>query len=558
MEIDIERFYHAFYHVNVGVAFVDLKLSFLEINETLYKMLGYTAKELMATNLEALIDTDSKPSFKMIFGQVSTQLNTQGTLELNLLHKNKQKLWVSLTVSSSALKLKNDTPCLMIQIQDRTEHRYFEERLLYLTTYNSLTGLMSRNYIFTKINELIHNKKINQFTLYYIDIDRFKRVNETYGTNLSDPLIKNIAEQLRDKVSANDLLGYLGGNEFIIISPNNNKLEDNIQYAEQINALLRTPLLMQNNELALTASLGICQYPKDGTSITMLLKAANIAMRESKRHGGDSISVYHPKLNKNNSNHLLIESDLRKALDKNKFLVYYQPIINAHTNKPHAVEALVRWQKEDHLIPPDEFIPIAEESSLIVKIGEKILMQACDDFSQLQKKGISLIPERLSINMSARQFSDANLIPMLKNVLKTQKFAPEQLELEITETMLIQNIREIYETISKVSKMGIKIAVDDFGTGYSSLSYLKDLPINRLKIDKSFINLCTLDYNSQSIIDAIISLAHRIGLEVTAEGVETKEQQQFLTKQHCDELQGYYFSHPIDYNTLCDFFGQNF
>jgi EAL domain-containing protein (putative c-di-GMP-specific phosphodiesterase class I) len=209
------------------------------------------------------------------------------------------------------------------------------------------------------------------------------------------------------------------------------------------------------------------------------------------------------------------------------------------------MEALIRWKKDGTLIFPDEFIPIAESSSLILKIGEEILDRSCSMFSKLLQKNVACSPTRISVNLSARHFSNPQLIPLLESVLKAHHLSPHYLELEITETALIENIEDVRETLHKIGDLGIQLAIDDFGIGYSSLSYLKDLPINRLKIDKSFIDSCMYDYNSQSIIASIISLAHRIGLEVVAEGVETKEQKQFLEKHHCDEFQGYYFSRPI-------------
>jgi EAL domain-containing protein (putative c-di-GMP-specific phosphodiesterase class I) len=225
--------------------------------------------------------------------------------------------------------------------------------------------------------------------------------------------------------------------------------------------------------------------------------------------------------------------------------VYYQPQINAQTKKPSGVEALVRWRKNGALILPDEFIPIAEESSLILKLGEEILKQGCAWFAQIQKQKEHYVPDHISINFSARQFSSPRLIPLLEKTLQEYNIEPNQLELEITETALIEHIEDVCDTLYKIGDMGIKITIDDFGTGYSSLGYLKDLPINRLKIDKSFVDSCMTDYHSQSIIASIISLAHRLGIKVTAEGVETLDQKQFLEKHHCDEFQGYYFSHPL-------------
>lgn len=549
-----ERLFHAFHNAGVGVALVDLNACFMEVNAAFCTMLGYTVEELLNIKINELIDEDSHKLFQNTLTPIINRTSDNSQVELRLIHKNAQKLWVILSISLVKRTASKD-PYLIIHFQDRTEQRYFEERLLFLTSYNSLTGLLNRSSLFNKINELIQHKE-TPFSLYYIDIDRFKRVNNTYGAHLGDFLLKNIATQLKESTAAHQILGYLGGNEFIIIDQHNLEEKDILKQGQYLCSTLQEPILLKNTELTLTASIGMCEYPKDGKNLNELLNAANTAVREAKRKGGGCCSLYKIELQTKASNHLIIESELRKALSGKELLVHYQPQINARTNKPSGIEALIRWQKNGLLILPDEFIPIAEESSLILKIGEEILTQACSWFAHLQREKPHYLPERISINLSTRQFADPQLIPMVERIIKKQEIAPHQLELEITETALMENIEEVYTTLHQLGAMGIQLAIDDFGKGYSSLGYLKDLPINRLKIDKSFVDACLFDYNSQSIIASIISLAHRIGLEVTAEGVETVEQKKFLAKHHCDEFQGYYFSPPIAPEEFNRFFSQ--
>jgi diguanylate cyclase (GGDEF)-like protein/PAS domain S-box-containing protein len=540
-----ERFFHAFYHAGTGIALVDLDGSFMDINASFCTLLGYTSNELLNMKVNDLIDEGSRKLFEETLRPILSRDSETNQVELRLIHKNAQKLWVILNASLVKQTLSNKAPYLIIHFQDRTEQRYFEEKLLFLTTYNNLTGLLNRNYIFSKINELIQQRKHAPFTLYYIDLDRFKRVNELYDTHIGDILLKKVASQLKERTSPTELLGYLGGNEFILIDVKNINEDEALSYGQSICSALLEPISMQNTEFTLTMSVGICQFPRDGKNINELLKAAGLALRESKRKGGDCASIYEPELYVKSSNDLLIESNLRRALGANEFLMHYQPQFSATTNRPSGMEALIRWKKDGTLIFPDEFIPIAESSSLILKIGEEILDRSCSMFAKLLQKNSACCPTRISVNLSARHFSNPQLIPLLESVLKAHNLSPNHLELEITETALIENIEDVRETLHKIGDLGIQLAIDDFGIGYSSLSYLKDLPINRLKIDKSFIDSCMYDYNSQSIIASIISLAHRIGLEVIAEGVETKEQKQFLEKHHCDEFQGYYFSRPI-------------
>lgn len=539
-----ERFYHAFYHAGTGVVLVDLQGSFIDINASFCTMLGYSGKELLDMKMVDLIDEDSRDLFRETLRSLVNRESETNQVELRLIHKNAQKLWVILNASLVKQTAASKEPYLIIHCQDRTEQRYFEEKLLYLTTYNSLTGLLNRDFTFNKINELIQNKNTS-FTLYYMELDRFKRVNQFYDLHIGDILLKKVANQLKERASSEELLGYLGGDEFLLITEKFINEEEMVRYGNSLCSALIEPISMQNTEFTLTMSVGICQYPRDGKNINELLKAASLALRQSKRKGGDSTTLYTPELNVKSSNELLIESNLRKALGANELIMHYQPQFSASTNKPSGMEALIRWKKKGTLIFPDEFIPIAESSSLILKIGEEIVNRSCAMFSQLLQKNATCHTSRISVNLSAKHFSNPQLIPLLKNALKNNQLSPKYLELEITETALIENIGEVRDILHEIGDLGIQLAIDDFGIGYSSLSYLKDLPINRLKIDKSFINSCMYDYNSQSIIASIISLAHRIGLEVVAEGVETEEQKQFLEKHHCDEFQGYYFSRPI-------------
>jgi diguanylate cyclase (GGDEF)-like protein/PAS domain S-box-containing protein len=546
-----ERLFHAFHHAGAGVALIDMNSQFMEINESFCSLIGYKNAELMQLKFFDLIDKESQGLFKRVLNPILNKTIPNTQIELHLIHKNKQKLWVNLSLSLVKPSLKDKAPYLIIHFQDRTEQKYFEERLLFLTSYNSLTGLLNRTSFLNKLNELIQYK--TPFTLYYLDIDRFKMVNNIYGSHMGDFLLKHIASQLKEHIDSKEILGYLGGNEFMILAPQITNEAEELNRGEVLSNLLQKPIIMQHNELTLTTSIGICHYPNDGKNINELLIASNTALKASKRKGGDCYTKYSNKAN-SPTNQLLIESELRKALKAHELLIYYQPQISASTNQLSGIEALIRWKKNGTIILPDEFIPIAEESSLILKIGEEILTQACSWFGALQKEKKYHLPPRLSINFSARQFSSPHLTELVKDILSTHKMKPNQIELEITETGLIENIDEVRNTLQQLGELGVRLAIDDFGRGYSSLSYLKDLPINRLKIDKSFVDSCIVDYSSQSIVASIINLAHRLKLEVTAEGVETLEQRQFLNRHQCDEYQGYYFSPPIPPQEIIAFF----
>jgi diguanylate cyclase (GGDEF)-like protein len=380
------------------------------------------------------------------------------------------------------------------------------------------------------------------FALLFVDLDRFKAVNDTFGHEIGDKLLIEITEKLKGLINDHDIIARYGGDEFTILLANSNENRAR-EVAQAILIHLSNPFFQSTNEIFVTPSIGISIFPEHGETFDMLVKNADLAMYFAKSLGKNNFQIFTTDL-KDKSQHVLeLEIHLRKALERNEFFLYYQPQINLDTNQMIGAEALIRWnQPEKGMIAPADFIPIAEESGLIIPIGEWVIRTACQQNKKWQEDGLP--PFTVAVNISARQFFQSNLPELVRNVLRETGLEPKYLEIEITESMTM-DVESAILTLNELKKIGVIISIDDFGTGYSSLNYLKRLPIDKLKIDQSFIRDCTNDVNDQTIIKTVILMAQLLKMQVIAEGVETKDQASFLLKHGCMEAQGYYFSKPV-------------
>jgi polar amino acid transport system substrate-binding protein len=382
------------------------------------------------------------------------------------------------------------------------------------------------------------------FGLIYLDLDNFKNVNDTLGHAFGDLLLKNVAELLKKHVNKGDIVSRLSGDEFAIIIPKLHSLEKVNTLVAKIKDEFQNPFLLSNSEVYITVSMGIVVYPTDGEDMLTLLKKADTAMYCAKEKGKNSYEFYLPEMNIKVMEKLKLQNDLRRALKNNEFVVYYQPQVSMETCEIVGFEALVRWfHPVDGLIPPFKFIPEAEEMGIITDIGEFVLRTACIQNKRWQELGYS--PKYMAVNLSARQFQQKNLSKVIEDVLAETQLDPKWLELEITESICMNDLKFTIDLLNKFTEMGVTIALDDFGTGYSSLNYLKKLPIQSLKIDKSFVDNITSDDKELAIAKAITTLAHTLNLSIVAEGVETEEQLSVLKDLNCDKAQGYLFSKPL-------------
>ncbi len=421
-----------------------------------------------------------------------------------------------------------------------------KENLVRVAHYDSLTTLPNRfffNEMLTKIVSHAKRKK-SKFAILYINLDGFKIINDALGHVVGDLVLKEIAERFSKITRAGDILARLGGDEFVILlnDIDHSKFASNV--AEKLLIICSQPLKTNGHEFVLTSSIGICTYPEDGTSLEDLLKNADMAMHKAKQAGGGVFQYYTKEMDLDAHERIKLEAALRKAISNNEFILHYQPKLQLSDGTMMGVEALIRWESPTlGLISPEKFIPLAEETSLILPIGEWALREACRANKSWQEQGYK--PITIAVNLSAKQFRHSNIEQVVASILAETKLDPKYLELEITETAIMDNVSTAVATLNTIEEMGVKITIDDFGTGYTSISYLKQFPVSVIKIDRSFIKELPESQDDASITTAVIALAHSLDIKVVAEGVETPEQLQFLTDHGCDMVQGYYFSQPL-------------
>ena len=435
--------------------------------------------------------------------------------------------------------------------EDITIQKTQAEKILQQAHFDGLTSLPNRFLSLDRLGQLMKDadRNGNQVAVLFIDLDDFKKVNDSLGHEMGDVLLVKAAERLSKSIRQGDTVGRLGGDEFIVILPGLNNPMDARSVVEHLIEDFRRPFHIESRELLLTTSVGIAIYPNDGKQASELLRNADSAMYHSKALGRNTYSYFTDAMNRDVSKRLLLEEQLHGALERNEFSLHYQPQVAVDQRRIVGVEALLRWHNRKlGQIAPTEFIPVAEQTGMIVPIGEFVIRQALTMAAEWRTLASS--PFKVAINLSPRQFRDPNLVPYLKRTIEALKLPAETLELEITEGVLMSGLTYVDEAVTEISGLGISIAMDDFGTGYSSLSYLRSYPFNVLKIDRSFVNDITVDITDHELVNAAIAMAHGLGLKVIAEGVETEEQFALLAHQRCDFAQGYLFSKPVEASSI--------
>lgn len=433
----------------------------------------------------------------------------------------------------------------VVTFLDITERLRYESQLERQANYDELTGLANRNLLQDRINQarIYSHRHGCGLAVLFIDLDHFKNINDSLGHDIGDALLVQMATRLTDSVRESDTVARQGGDEFILILTEIGSEDETSLATQKILQAISVPFNIGEHELHIACSIGIASYPKDGEDNQTLLKNADAAMYRAKEIGRNNAQFYAKEMNVRAMERLTLENSLHHALERNEFLLHYQPQIDSRTGEIVGMEALVRWQHPElGLVSPARFIPVAEASGMIVPLGEWVLRTACIQNKGLQRAGLK--PIRVAVNLSARQFRQPNLVEMVAGILSETDLDPAHLELELTESMVMQNVEETIATLDRLKARGIKLSIDDFGTGYSSLSYLKRFSIHTLKIDQSFVRDITTDASDAAIAKTIIAMAHELGLTVIAEGVETEEQKAFLLLHRCDEMQGYFFSRP--------------
>jgi len=443
-------------------------------------------------------------------------------------------------------------------VRDITDRKVTEERIALLAYHDPLTGLLNRHSFKEHLDQAVNQARRNghYVSTLFLDLDRFKRINDTLGYNVGDLLLQGVADRIQDCIRKGDCtarqvsdictssISRLGGDEFTILLPEIKQVQDTGKIAKRIMESLSRPFIVAGHEVFVTASMGITVFPLDGENADSLLKNADSAMYNAKEQGRNNFQFYSESMNASSFKRLELETSMRKALDREEFVLYFQPQVSLLSGKMAGMEALIRWNHPQMgLVQPLDFIPLAEETGLIVSIGEWVMCAACIRNKALVDMGLE--PGRVAVNISSLQFRRHSLVNMVKKALEVSGLDPGHLELELTESSIMKNMEVSAKILMELKSMGIGLAIDDFGTGYSSLAYLRRFPLDVLKIDRSFIKGIPEDHDGAAIAAAIIAMAHTLNLKVVAEGVETLEQLSFLREQGCDEVQGYLFSPAV-------------
>ncbi|MGG4455832.1 EAL domain-containing protein [Brevibacillus porteri] len=539
LEVSEQRYKSLFEHNPDIVCWLDLAGKFLNLNPAFEVVTGYSLNDLRNQSFQQLLD---KEGVKRVLSMSRhTQKGVSDNYDLSVFHKNGTLIELNATVVPIVV---NETNVgYFVIAKDITKRKETERMIHYLAYHDTLTGLPNRSLFQSKLEDsLLHaSHQAQPLAILFLDLDRFKYINDTLGHSTGDRLLTQVAERLRDSVSPHDTVCRLGGDEFTIILPGMAH-DDAMDFAEKLMQKLISPILLGNQSFVVTTSIGISLFPQDGTDAETLIKNADTAMYQAKEHGRNNYQFFCPELNIALAKKMMLESGLRTALDNNEFQLHYQPQYDHE--KIVGLEALIRWQHPVYgIVSPLDFIPLAEETGLIIPIGQWVLEKACQQCVEWQQQGLP--PVRLAVNLSMRQLQDKHLVTMVQQTLQKTGLAPAYLELEITESIAMHRLDTVIPRLQALQDMGIHISIDDFGTGYSSLSCLQSLPINSLKIDQSFTRNMSTNTSNTSIVSAIAAMAHSLSLSLVAEGVETEAQLEFLRSLGCSTFQGYFFSKPI-------------
>jgi diguanylate cyclase (GGDEF)-like protein len=450
------------------------------------------------------------------------------------------------------------TPGLMIlgtalSLRILQQRKRADDRVHHIAFHDDLTSLPNRLMLNQRLDEALsrHRRAGSPLAILFMDLDRFKVINDSLGHEVGDVLLREVADRLRAQSREGDTIARMGGDEFIVLIENPENLMDISACARRLIEQLSAPYLLGKKGCHVTLSIGISVFPSDGTDSQALLKAADVAMYRAKELGRNNYQYYLPSMNVHTVERLELESDLRHALERGEFLLHYQPKVEVASGMITGLEALLRWKHPVRgLVPPMDFIPLAEETGLIVPIGEWVLATACAQNKAWQDQGLTTLG--IAVNLSARQFADSMLLPKLTQIIHSSGLAPSSLELEITESVVMSHGESAVAVLDKLKSIGVRIAIDDFGTGYSSLAYLKRFPIDTIKVDRTFICDIPGDSGDMKITRAIIAMAHSLKLKVVAEGVETADQLKFLRAQRCDAVQGYFLYRPLPEDEVAD------
>ena len=535
-----------------GIVILDPTYKMLTVNQAFSRISGYDVAELVGRRVDELAcSRDARRHFPIIQASLAEHDSWLGELVETRKNGELYPQWLQLkVVRDDAAQVSH----IVAFITDLSARRIVEARVRHLTHFDELTGLANRLLFKERLEEA--NQRVRQGTsrnlaLLHIDLDRFKLLNDSLGPELADQVLQKIAERLTKALPEADTISRLSSDEFAVLFDAYGSLTSLARVATRLMGKLSRPIVVDGHELVVSASMGISLLPDGARDIAQLVSQANKAMQQAKHLGGGTFQFFSHSLQHGTLERLQLENQLRKAIGERKLSVFYQPKLCLKNGRLDSAEALVRWDHPElGSVSPSDFIALAEETGLIVLIGEFVLREACRQAAQWQQAGLA--PIRVSVNLSGHQLRQGNLVSLVRQVLEDTGLAPHCLELEITESQLLENVDYVIATFQQLHELGVKLAIDDFGTGYSSLSYLKRFAVDYVKIDQTFIRGVGTCVEDDAITKAIIAMAHSLELKVVAEGVENEVQLAFLKEHQCDEVQGYLISSPTNAQAMAD------
>ncbi|TWC12999.1 diguanylate cyclase/phosphodiesterase with PAS/PAC sensor(s) [Pseudomonas sp. SJZ085] len=547
-EKDLRMAATVFEHSTSAILITDPAGYIVQANEAFSRVSGYAVSQVLDQLPSMLtVDDQQEAHLRYVLKQLQQHSSWEGEVWLKRRNGEHYPAWVGIT---AVLDDEGDLASYVCFFSDISERKASEQRIHRLAYYDALTHLPNRTLFQDRLHTALQSaeRQKNWVVLMFLDLDRFKPINDSLGHAAGDRMLKDMATRLLGCVADDDTVARMGGDEFtLLLEPRSSRetaLNRAINVAEQILASLVRPFVLEGREFFVTASIGIALSPQDGNELSQLMKNADTAMYHAKERGKNNFQFYQADMNASALERLELESDLRHALEQNEFVLYYQPQFSGDGKRLTGAEALLRWRHPRRgLVPPGDFIPVLEELGLVVDVGDWVIDEACRQLKTWHQAKVRV--PKVSVNISARQFSDGQLGTRIANILRSTGLSPACLELELTESILMREVSEAMQILAGLKNLGLSIAVDDFGTGYSSLNYLKQFPIDVLKIDRTFVDGLPSGEQDAQIARAIIAMAHSLNLAVIAEGVETHEQLDFLREHGCDEVQGYLFGRPM-------------
>lgn len=541
-----------FHSTTEGIMITDAEMRISLVNSAFESLTGYKMEEVRGKTPKLLQSGKQDASY---YKKMWEDLNNKGMWRGEIWNRRKNgDIYPEILTITSMVDTEGKLTNYFGIFSDISNKKVVEKELEELTLTDHLTSLSNRS----SFNELLFNlitdskNSPSNHAILFIDLDRFKQINETLGNEVGDLLLIEVANRINTVVRDSDIFARYGGDEFLLAINSMEHQKEAVHFAKDIIKKLNKPFYINEDEIYITSSIGISIYPQDGVEVEKLIHKADKAMYFAKQNGRNQYAFYFEELKRDSKRLLLLEAELRKAIQAKKITIAYQPKVSVDKQDIIGVEALVRWTSDKlGFVSPGEFIPLAEDTGLIIPLSELIIEKVCLDILDWRKEGINKLP--VSINIAALHFQQDDFIERINEIVMQYNCSPQQLELELTERTVMHDSEGIVSKLIKLKNMGFKISIDDFGTGYSSLSYLNRFPLNYLKIDSSFIQRITSLKDKQAIVDSIILMAHRLHLKVVAEGVETKDQVKLLKEMDCDIIQGYYYSKPIPSTELLDF-----